>query len=303
MTVTVVGKATNVVKTDSFAIDECVGNVATKDDRMSLARVFVSQPGQEPWLTLGYDEWIYCCSGRLVFGLPDGSTVELKAGETALIDKGTRFQPRFPEAGTSYIPVCIPAFRPDRCLREEGSSSDVAKRLAALHTNKVEDAPEVLYHMVLFPVSFVLGSRRRRHAHAIDAHRRRLFFTQCEQPRWEAAKASGEAYFPPTFDEEGFTHATGVPSRLIETANHFYQDSEAPWVCLRFSRSDLRKKCGITVRDERAMPVGSKAVGENWSDWICPHVVGGIPPSVVDAVFPMTRDGSKFMSIAGVTDV
>ena len=118
---------------------------------MSLARVFVSQPGEEPWLTLGYDEWIYCCSGRLVFGLPDGSTVELKAGETALVDKGTRFQPRFPEAGTSYIPVCIPAFRPDRCVREEGSCSDVAKRLAALHTTKVEDAPEVLYHMVCFP--------------------------------------------------------------------------------------------------------------------------------------------------------
>ena len=149
MPVTVVGKATNVVKTDSFAIDECAGNVATKDDRMSLARVWVSQPGQEPWLTLGYDEWIYCCSGRLIFGLPDGSTVELKAGETALVDKGTRFQPRFPEAGTSYIPVCIPAFRPDRCLREEGCCSGVAKRLAALHT-KVEDAPEVLYHMVCF---------------------------------------------------------------------------------------------------------------------------------------------------------
>ena len=150
MPVTVVGKATNVVKTESFAIDECAGNVATKDDRMSLARVFVSQPGEEPWLTLGYDEWIYCCSGRLVFGLPDGSTVELKAGETALVDKGTRFQPRFPEAGTSYIPVCIPAFRPDRCVREEGDCSQVAKRLAALHTTKVEDAPEVLYHMVLF---------------------------------------------------------------------------------------------------------------------------------------------------------
>ena len=167
-----------------------------------------------------------------------------------------------------------------------------------------------------------MRSRRRRHAHAIDACACRWLQahaigatgrlgvastasipTQCEQPRWEAAKASGEAYFPPTFDEEGFTHATGVPSRLIETANHFYQDSEAPWVCLRFSRTALRKQCGIIVRDERAMPVGSKAVGENWTDWICPHVVGGIPPLVVDAVFPMTRDGSKFVSIDGVTDV
>jgi len=157
MGVSVVGKATNVVKTDSFAIDECAGNVATKDDRMSLARVFVSQPGEEPWLTLGYDEWIYCCSGRLIFGLPDGSTVELKQGETALVDKGTRFQPRFPEAGTTYIPVCIPAFRPDRCVREEASCcSGVAKRLAALHT-KVEDAPEVLYHMVCFQCLLLWG--------------------------------------------------------------------------------------------------------------------------------------------------
>ena len=178
MPVTVVGKATNVVKTDSFAIDECAGNVATKDDRMSLARVWVSQPGQEPWLTLGYDEWIYCCSGRLVFGLPDGSTVELKAGETALVDKGTRFQPRFPEAGTSYIPVCIPAFRPDRCVREEASCcSGVAKRLAALHT-KVEDAPEVLYHMVLFPVSSFWGR--------VDASRprhRRVCVSMASSPR------------------------------------------------------------------------------------------------------------------------
>ena len=79
----------------------------------------------------------------------DEAFCKVAVGETALIDKGTRFQPRFPEAGTSYIPVCIPAFRPDRCVREEGSCSDVAKRLAALHT-KVEDAPEVLYHMVCF---------------------------------------------------------------------------------------------------------------------------------------------------------
>ena len=197
MTVTVVGKATNVVKTDSFAIDECVGNVATNDDRMSLARVFVSQPGEEPWLTLGYDEWIYCCSGRLVFGLPDGSTVELKAGETALVDKGTRFQPRFPEAGTSYIPVCIPAFRPDRCVREEGSCSDVAKRLAALHTNKVEDAPEVLYHMVCFQRLSFLGSRRRRPPRSASSpagrppkHRerptsRRLFMRRASRTRRE----------------------------------------------------------------------------------------------------------------------
>ena len=84
-----------------------------------------------------------------------------------------------------------------------------------------------------------------------------LIPAQCEQPRWEAAKSSGEAYFPPTFDEEGFTHATGVPSRLIETANHFYQDVAGEWICLRFTRSALRR-CGITVKDEEAKEAHEK---------------------------------------------
>ena len=123
-----------------------------------------------------------------------------------------------------------------------------------------------------------------------------MSYTQCEKPRWEAAKASGEAYFPPTFDEEGFTHATGVPSRLIETANHFYQDVAGEWICLRFTRSALRR-CGITVQDEEAKPVGEQAVGATWNDWVCPHVYGGLPPSVVDATFPIVRDGKAFVKI------
>ena len=40
---------------------------------------------------------------------------------------------------------------------------------------------------------------------------------------WEAAKAKDCAYFPKTFDVDGFTHATDVANRLIEVANHFYQ--------------------------------------------------------------------------------
>ena len=39
-----------------------------------------------------------------------------------------------------------------------------------------------------------------------------------------APKADNHAYYPKTFEADGlYTHATGVPSRLIETANHFYQ--------------------------------------------------------------------------------
>jgi hypothetical protein len=90
-------------------------------------------------------------------------------------------------------------------------------------------------------------------------------------------------YFPATFEADGcFTHATHVTSRLLETANHFYQDVPGPWVCLQISRAALRKagifvshciiivndvvahSTGILtlrlqVRDEEALPVGDKA--------------------------------------------
>ena len=160
--------------------------------------------------------------GRVIFDLGDGTSVEAKAGETVVVEKGTRFQPIFPEAGAEYIPVCLPAFKPERCIREEEGVSDVAKKLADLHGSP--DAPpaappaEVLYHM-------------------------------CEKALWEAAKAAGGAYFPPTFAQDGFTHATAVPSRLVTTANHFYQDSVGDWVCLQFKRSTLLKTCGIVTRD------------------------------------------------------
>ena len=203
-----------------------------------------------------------------------------KAGQTVMVERGTRFRPTFPESGTEYIPVCLPAFRPDRCLREDTNDDEqsaISQRLGELHNEKPKAGekcaplPEVLYHM-------------------------------CQVSLWEAAKAEGRAYFPPTFDEDGaFTHATGVPSRLIETANHFYQGEPGEWVCLRFSRSNLRS-AGIVVRDEHALPVGDTPIGKSWKDWVCPHIVGGIPPSVVDAEMPMVRDakGRAFLAIDGL---
>ena len=170
----------------------------------------------------------------------------------------------------------MPAFRPDRCVREE-EVGEVSKKLKVLHEGgaseskcKTQELPETLYHM-------------------------------CQSSLWEAAKASGVAYFPPTFEADGhLTHATAVPSRLIETANHFYTAVEGEWVCLEFTRTAL-KAHGIFVRDEDASPVGGQKVGATWGDWVCPHVIGGIPPAVVDKEYAMNRDGSRFVNIRGLT--
>merc|ERR1719247_2572880 len=196
----------------------------------------------------------------ILHGAADKEELEVKKGETVFIERGERFRPMFPDGDTEYVPVCLPAFRPDRCIREEESGDTaVSERLAVLHAKRakvaVANPPEVLYHM-------------------------------CQSSLWEDAKRTGDAYYPPTFDEDGgFTHATGVPSRLIETANHFYTGVPGEWVCLRFRRSELRRR-GITVKDEEALPVGEQAVGSTWTEWVCPHVYGGLPPAAIDKEFP-----------------
>ena len=171
------------------------------------------------------------------------------------------------------------------CRSTTAEGTAVAENLEQLHGNGhanghgaaaepefcVKDSPEVLYHMT-------------------------------SAAEWTAAKEAGAALFPATFEEDGFfTHATGVPKRLVSTANHFYQGVPGAWVCLQFRRSAL-KRCGIIVRDEEALPVGSQAVDPTWVEkkWVCPHVVGGIPVHVVERVYEMTRAGAAFTGIEGL---
>lgn len=262
-----------------LTIDELAGNVATSEDRISIAHVNVTAPTSEPWLTLHYDEWMCVLKGKMVLLSEDGaSKMEVSAGQTVFIAKGERFKPEFPDGNTEYVPVCLPAFRPDRCIREDsqnGEDSEVSKKLKTLHTKKPttgdDPKPEVLYHM-------------------------------CEKALWDEAVKAGEAYYPPTYEADGhYTHATAVPSRLVTTANHFYTSIPGDWICLRLTRSALRRS-GIFVRDEQALPVGDQAVGDDWGDWVCPHIIGGIPPHVVDKTFPMVRDGPVFLRIEGVTE-
>jgi uncharacterized protein (DUF952 family) len=292
----IIGSSKTVVEHDGLIINELAGNVATSQDQLSIAQVFISKPTSEPWLTLNYDEWICVTKGYIVLHYHDEKqgkevTLEAKAGDTVFIAKGERFKPVFPSGETEYIPVCSPAFRPDRCHREEDvDSSDVTKKLHSLHgmdMNAVSSCkpvdndgnhvdPDLLYHM-------------------------------CQKALWEEAVQSGTAYFPPTFEADGgFTHATAVPKRLIDTANHFYTETKGDWICLQLSRSAL-EKIGIKTKDEEALPVGEKNVSNEWTEkkWVCPHVYGGIPTidglNVLTHIYEMVRsEDGTFMSITGL---
>jgi uncharacterized protein (DUF952 family) len=296
----IVGNRANVVDHDGLIIDELVGNVACSNssknnssDVLSVAHVQVSKPTAEPWLTIQYDEWLCCRTGVLEIHSMDATTGDLTVlkvgpGETCFIATGERFRPVFPEP-VEYIAVCIPAFTPDRCHREDDDvgHSDVAAKLQQLHTGTTTGEAksstdngndnDVLYHM-------------------------------CQKALWEEAFQSGEAYFPPTFEADGgFTHATAIPARLLATANHFYTHTSGDWMCLQLSQSSL-KKCGIVTRFEEPMAVGTTASNPAWDkEWKCPHVYGGIPTGttaavVVTAIRPMIRDKTgAFLSIEGLS--
>ena len=71
-----------------LTIDEYAGNVASSDDRISIAHVKVAAPTSEPWLTLDYDEWMVVLKGRMVLLSDNGtSQLEVVAGQTVFIAK------------------------------------------------------------------------------------------------------------------------------------------------------------------------------------------------------------------------
>lgn len=279
----IIGKATRVVETPSFFIDELAGNASTNEDTLSIARVVVAEPTSEPWLTLHYDEWICVLKGKIEMHFGNEEILTVKENETCFVSKGERFRPVFPEGGTEYIPVCLPAFKPERCVREEEGVSDVTKRLKELHkeavskeiSTSIDSPPKVdkLYHM-------------------------------CQKSLWEQALQSKTPYYPPTFKEDGYyTHATAVPSRLIETANHFYTSTQGDWICVELNYHALTN-LGIIVKFEEAMSVGDTNVSSGWENWVCPHIYAGLPghvPGIVERVLEMKRDGDgNFLSIEGL---
>ena len=111
-------------------------NVSTESDEFSVARVSVSDATSEPWLTLGYDEWMCVLEREVTFDLSDGSSIVTGWRNCILArDASALFT-----AGTQYIPICVPSFRPDRCLREDQNDDDaaVAARLQKLHAASSE---------------------------------------------------------------------------------------------------------------------------------------------------------------------
>lgn len=121
---------------------------------------------------------------------------------------------------------------------------------------------------------------------------------------WDAAVASNSTYYPPTYDEDGFTHGTSNPDKLLNVANHFYPDVIGNWYCLRMTVSSLADT-GVKTIYEGTAPVGDKQPEfDGADDELFPHILGGIAPAAVLEAHPVQRsEDGVFLSIEGVTDL
>ncbi|MEM7221208.1 MAG: DUF952 domain-containing protein [Pseudomonadota bacterium] len=120
---------------------------------------------------------------------------------------------------------------------------------------------------------------------------------------WDQAVADGTTYYPPTYEQDGFTHGTSNPQKLLAVANHFYPDVPGDWYCLRMTVASLQAT-GVTTVFEGTAPVGDKQPDfEGATDELFPHIHGGLHPDAVLQAHAVARgaDG-EFLSIADVTE-
>ena len=83
---------------------DSIGNVASKEDRISIAFVVANKGTAEPFLTLHYDEWICVKKGKILFE-NDGGNVTANAGDTVFIKVGLMSNIQFRNTKVTYSTI------------------------------------------------------------------------------------------------------------------------------------------------------------------------------------------------------
>ena len=134
-----------------------------------------------------------------------------------------------------------------------------------------------------------------------------LIYHVVQLKHWNEAQESGTQYFPPTYDSDGFIHATHDGKLLIAVLNHFYADIDDDFLCLEIRSSKLASP----IKMEAPAPVGDKAAhqeDENNNNNGAevkkfPHIYGPIEPlsTCVVRKLPVERSSDgKFVCVNGL---
>lgn len=101
-------------------IDEFVGRVNTREERVSIARMRSPEGWEEPGQRPEFDEYTVVLDGCLRVEHEDGA-FEVRAGQAVRTRAGEWVRYSTPEAGGAhYVAVCLPAFSPQTVHRDEG---------------------------------------------------------------------------------------------------------------------------------------------------------------------------------------
>ncbi len=105
--------------TDGKLIEEHAGLTSTGSSDLSIAHM-VAPPGwSEPFQNPAFDEYTLVSRGKKLFEV-DGERIEVSAGESILIKKGSRVRYSNPfDEACEYWSVCLPAFSIETVNREE----------------------------------------------------------------------------------------------------------------------------------------------------------------------------------------
>jgi uncharacterized protein (DUF952 family) len=128
-------------------------------------------------------------------------------------------------------------------------------------------------------------------------------FHLVQKESWDKALAENSTYYPPTYTQDEFTHATANPDFLLIIGNHFYKDAKGDWLCLRMS-VDTLKATGVKTIFEGTAPVGDKQPDFPGTDSeLFPHILGGISPSAVLQAHTVSRaEDGTFLAVSEIIE-
>ena len=89
---------------------------------------------------------------------------------------------------------------------------------------------------------------------------------------WCDARDAGKVYLPPTYQADGFIHATHDPTLLVGMLNQFYKDVSSEFSCLEIDTGILESK--VVMEDPAA--AGNQSTKGGPSKF--PHIYGPIKP-------------------------
>jgi len=104
--------------TDGKLIAEHFGLATGGNDTISIARMEAPSGWSEPFQNPAFDEYTLVSKGKKLFEV-DNEQIEVSAGESILIKKGSRVRYSNPfDEVCEYWSVCLPAFSIDSVNRE-----------------------------------------------------------------------------------------------------------------------------------------------------------------------------------------